>query len=338
MTKRKIGTICLLIIFLVLGFFIFNEQCRAADYYNGKVITIVVGYGPGGGYDRMARIISRHLPKHIPGNPTVMVQNMPGAATVVAANHIYNVAKPDGLTLGTFSRGLPFLQLTKEQGVNFDIRKFSWIGSAAVETMILVVRSDLPYKRFEDLLKVKEPIPVATVGPGSDDYQFVTLLKEFAGFNAKLIAYPSSSDMQLAVERKEVDCRSGSYSSLKPFIENGVIRPIVRGRIIEPGLENVQVNEDLASDPKGKTLMAMLGSSDRFGRPYVAPPGTPDEMVKILREAFAKMADDPEAKQDAEKNKMALVYTPGDECSKVLDYIFNQPDDIVKDFTKYMKK
>src|SRR5918996_4182544 len=122
-----------------------------AQYYAGKTVTIVVGYKTGGGYDATARLLARHLPKHIPGKPTVIVQNMPGANSLIAANHVYNVAKPDGLTIGTFNRNLPIAQLTKVDGVKFDMRKFVWIGSAASETTILAVRTDLGYKSLEDM-------------------------------------------------------------------------------------------------------------------------------------------------------------------------------------------
>src|SRR5262245_4684340 len=126
-----------------------------AQSFSGKTVTIIVGYKPGGGYDATARMLARHLPKHIPGKPTVIVQNMPGANSVIAANHVYNVAKPDGLTIATFNRNLPIAQLTGVDGVKYDITKFAWIGSAANESTILAIRADLPYKNFEELRKAK---------------------------------------------------------------------------------------------------------------------------------------------------------------------------------------
>src|SRR6478752_10430948 len=128
--------------------------------YAGKTVTIIVGYKAGGGYDATARLLARHLPNHIPGKPTVIVQNMPGGNSIIAANHMYNVAKPDGLTIGTFNRNLPIAQLTAVQGVKYDMRKFAWIGSAANETTILVIRSELPYKNFDELRKAKERIVI----------------------------------------------------------------------------------------------------------------------------------------------------------------------------------
>src|SRR5256885_15738757 len=138
-----------------------------AQDFAGKTVTIVVGYKAGGGYDATARLLARYLPKHLPGKPTVIVQNMPGANSIIAANHMYNVAKPDGLTIGTFNRNLPIAQLTGVQGVKFDIIKFAWIGSAANETTILAIRDDLPYKTFDELRKAKEPVGIGPTGPGA---------------------------------------------------------------------------------------------------------------------------------------------------------------------------
>src|SRR3954466_1668898 len=155
--------------------------------YAGKTVTIIVGYKAGGGYDAVARVLARHLPKHIPGKPTVIVQNMPGGNSLIAANHVYNVAKPDGLTIGTFNRNLPIAQLTRVQGVKFDAVKFAWIGSVANETTILTNRADLPYKNFEELRKAKQPVVVGSTGPGANTYDFPLLLKDLLGVPLKLV-------------------------------------------------------------------------------------------------------------------------------------------------------
>src|SRR5262245_41315525 len=153
---------------LALPASVWAQQVGAQQPYAGKTVTIIVGYKAGGGYDATARLLARHLPKHIPGKPTIIVQNMPGANSMIAANHVYNVAKPDGLTIGTFNRNLPVAQLTKVEGVKYDMTKFAWIGSAASECTILAVRSDLPYKSVEDLKKAKEPIIIGATGPGAN--------------------------------------------------------------------------------------------------------------------------------------------------------------------------
>ncbi len=333
--KRQIGFLSLILFFLFLFFPV--ERIFCAPYYEGKRITIIVGSEAGGGYDRISRTLAKHLPKYIPGNPTIIVENMVGAGSIVAANHVYSIAKPDGLTIGAPQRGLPFAQLTKTEGVRFDLMKFSWIGSAASESAILCVRSDLPYKTFDDLLKIKDPIYLYAVGPSTTDYQFPTLLKEFVGLKVKLVIYPSSSAGMLAVERKEVDGGVRSFTAFKPFIERGLIRPLIRGRASEPGIEHLPVDEDLAMDKKGKMIMAMRSAGDLIGRPYVTSPGTPAEIINILREAFVKVTKDPELIEESKKLMLTLEYTPPEECLKVLKEIFSQPEDIVAEFGKYIK-
>jgi tripartite-type tricarboxylate transporter receptor subunit TctC len=327
----------LLIVFFTLFSLSFHQESMAAPYYEGKVIRIIVGYQVGGGYDRIARILAKHLVKHIPGKPVIIVENMVGASSMIATNYLYNVAKPDGLTIGTYDRNIPFTQLLKMDGVKYDVTKFAWIGSAASETFLLALRSDLPFKTVDDMRNVKDPIILAGGAAGSSDTTFPTLLKEFAGLNFKIINYDSSSSEMLAIERKEADGRAGSYSSLKPYIARGLLRPLVRCRVSEPGVENLPVNEDLTTNKMGKTIMALMGSADYIGRPYVAPPKTPADIMNILRSAFAKAAQDPELKEEAKKNMMSVNYTTADETLKVLKYVMSQPDTVVKEFGKYIK-
>jgi len=311
----------------------------AAPYYEGKKIKIIVGYAPGGGYDRTARILAKHLPKYIPGKPSIIIENMPGADSMIVANQIYNISKPDGLTIGSFNRGLAFAQLLKAEGARFDMTKYAWIGSATVEATVIVLRTDLPYKTLDDLRKAKEPIMIGAVSPTDPaTYGFPILLNEFAKINFKLVTgYTSSSEIMLAVERKEVDGRGASYSSVKPYIARGLVRPFVRGQVSEPGIEDLPVDEDLTKDSIGKTIMALRSAPERIARPYVAPPGTPPDIMNILRNAFAKVAKDPDLMEDCKKLMMTVEYIPPDECIKLQNFILNQPSDIVKEFNKYIK-
>src|SRR5918911_3296745 len=229
---------------LALAALLLPLAAAAQPNLSGKTVTIIVGYKPGGGYDATARMLARHLPNHIAGKPTVIVQNMPGGNSIIGANHIYNVAKPDGLTIGTFNRNLPIAQLTGVQGVKYDMTKFEWIGSAANETTILAIRDDLPYKNFDELRKAKQPIVIGSTGPGANTHDFPLLLKDLLGVNIKLVSgYSSSADIMLAVERKEVDGRAGSYTSLRPFVERNLVKPIVRARSTEKAVENLPMDE-----------------------------------------------------------------------------------------------
>ena len=321
---------------ILLIFFSFSEP-MAAPYYEGKVLKILVGHEAGGGYDRYARVMAKHLPKHIPGKPTVLVENMPGASTIICANYLFNIAKPDGQTIGIFDRSLPFAQIFKAEGVKFDLLKYSWVGSVASEAMILVIRSDLPYKTIYDLQKTTETIYLATTGPAASAYQFPALAKAYLGLNIQFVIYPSSAADMLAIEKKEVWGKGGSYSSLSRYIDSGLVRPVLRSRVSDQGIENLPVDEDLANDKKAKTVMAMRSASDQIGRPFVAPPKTPPEIMAFLRDGFAKAAKDPELQAEATKMKLKIEYDPPEDCTKQISLILNQPEEIVKEFGKYIK-
>src|SRR5919197_6440842 len=323
----------------LLGALVIAPLIAAAQpSFAGKTVTIIVGYKPGGGYDATARMLARHLPQHLPGKPTVIVQNMPGGNSIIAANHLYNVAKPDGLTIGTFNRNLPIAQLTAVQGVKFDMRKFAWIGSAANESTILAIRTNLPYKSFDALRKAKEPVVIGSTGPGANTYDFPLLLKDLLGVNLKIVSgYSSSADIMLAVERKEVDGRAGSYTSMRPFIDRKLVRPIVRARSTEPGVDNLPVDESFAPTPRAKAIMALRSAPEVIARPYVMPPGTPDALLKIMRQAFADTIKDRELVAEGDKAKMDFEYTSGEEALKVLNEVLMQPKDIVQEFSKYIK-
>ena len=313
------------------------ENCLAADYFDRKSIRVIVGDEVGTGYDPLTRLLAKQLPNHIPGKPNILVENMPGAQTIISANYLFHTAKPNGLTIGALNRGIPFAQLMKSKGVRFDVRKFSWLGSVASETTILALSSDFPYNNPDGLKGFQEPLNLAVVGTSASATQFALLLKEFAGFNLKITTYPSSEASMLAIERGEADGSVDSYASIKAYIERGLMRPVVRSRVIDPEIENVPVNEGLTTSVLGKRLMAMLAAADQISRPYVAPPGTPMALMTFLREAFAKMAKDPKVKEEAKNIMVTVDYTSPDEAVKTMSYLLSQPQDVVMEFGKYVK-
>ena len=312
------------------------RQSLSAPYYENKVIKIVSGSEPGGNYDRIARLFAKHLRKYIPGKPVIVIENMPGAGSLIAANYIYRHA-PDGLAIAAPQRGIPIAQLTKSPGVKYDVMKFEWIGSASVEPMVFAIRANHVIKNINDLRKAKDPVYVPGAGPGASDYQFTYLLKEFLGLNINSVTYPSGTAGRLALQRNEVDAIAGSYSSMKSFIDQGIVRPLVRSRVAEPEIENLPVDEDLVTDSKGKIIMSMRAASDRIARPYMAPPGTPAPIMKILRDAFATAAKDKELLEEAKRYSITVQFIPQEECMKTLRYMLNQPDDIVREFSKYVQ-
>jgi tripartite-type tricarboxylate transporter receptor subunit TctC len=307
------------------------------SFYEGKTVTVVIG-ASGGSLEIAARIAARHLGKHIPGSPSVIVQNMTGAAHLVATNHVYNVAKPDGLTLLAANPNVGIAQLTKVEAARFDLRRFQWLGSTGADGVALSIRSDLPYKSWDEVRKSGRELVVGTTGPGSNAHDFPLLLKEFAGANFKLVSgYPANADVLLAVERKEVDVWAAFATTIRLAADRGVVRPLVRGRVALPGWEHLPVDEALATNAIGKAIMGIRAAPLAIGRAFAAPPGTPADRVQILREAFARAVKDSEFVAESSKARIAVGYIPPDEVVKMFNGLLEQPAEVQKEMVKYIK-
>jgi tripartite-type tricarboxylate transporter receptor subunit TctC len=324
-------------IFALAALLLPAQAWAQASFYEGKTVTVVIG-ASGGSLEIAARIAGRHLGKHIPGNPTVVVQNMTGAAHLVATNHVYNVAKPDGLTLLAANPTVGIAQLTKVDAARFDLRRFQWLGSAGADGVALSVRADLPYKTWEDLKKADRELVVGTTGPGSNAHDFPLLLKEFAGAKFKLVSgYPANADILLAVERKEVDVWAAFANTIKLAADRGAVRPLVRGRVSTPGFEHLPVDENLATTPLGKAIMGIRAAPLAIGRAFAAPPATPADRVKMLRDAFARAVKDPEFLDEARKAKIEVGFIPHEEVLKMFQGLLEQPAEVQKEMVKYIK-
>src|SRR5213594_1266070 len=215
-----------------------------ANFYEGKTVTLVIGAKGAGSLIAATQIVAHHLGKYIPGKPTVIVQEMPGAAHLLATNNVFNVAKPDGLTILASNPNVAVAQLAKVEQVRFDVRKFHWLGSTGADGVALSIRTDLPYKNFEDIRKANQDLIVGTTGPGSNAHDFPLLLKEFAGAKFKLVSgYPSNGDVMLALQRKEADVWAAFATTIKLAVDQGVVRAIVRAPVATPGFENLPVEE-----------------------------------------------------------------------------------------------
>jgi len=268
----------------------------------------------------------------------VIVQNMTGAAHLVATNHVYNVAKPDGLTLLAANPNVGIAQLTKVEAARFDARRFQWLGSSGADGVALSVRSDLPYKSWDEVKKSGKELVVGTTGPGSNAHDFPLLLKEFAGANFKLVSgYPANADVLLAIERKEVDVWAAFATTIKLAADRGAVRPLVRGRVALPGWEHLPVDEDLATSAVGKAIMGIRAAPLAIGRAVGAPPGTPADRVQMLREAFAKAVQDPEFVAESKKAKIEVGYIPPEAVLKMFNGLLDQPAEVQKEMVKYIK-
>ena len=322
---------------------------QPADF-KGKTVTIVVGTISGDLYDLYARSIALFMGKYLPGGPNVIVQNMPGAGHMIAANYIYNVAKPDGSTLGAINAGLYFEQLIGRPEVKFDWTKYSWIGNATKSPQVLYMRADSPFKTIEDVRTAKEPPKCGTTGMSNMGYFVPKLLEETVGAKFNVVAgYQGGNEIDLAVERGEIQCRSLSseaYFSREPFHswrKRGFARELVQGgRSRDEKLPNTPTVFELMDRYKtpetGRRLATALLASGDFHRPYLAPPGMRPEIVKALREAFNKTVKDPDFLAETKKKKLDINPTTGEEVEALTKEVMSQPKDVVETLKKLMGK
>jgi tripartite-type tricarboxylate transporter receptor subunit TctC len=330
------------IVFLAALIFWCPVSQAQSNFYQGKTIKTVVGYLPGDGFDVWARIVSAHLGKHIAGNPEFIVQNMPGASSRIAANYIYRVAKPDGLTIGAIGGSLYLDQLQGRKEVQFDWSKFSWLGSTDRIEWLFYMRSDTPYKTVDDIRKAAEPPKCSTTGTGTSGHFVPRLLEETLKLKIQLVAgYQGGSEQDLALERGEVHCRSLSvptFLSREPFQswrKKGFVRVLLQtGQKRDPRLSDVPTIYELMDEAKtpesGRRLVSVILASGNLGRPYVAPPGLGADRLKLLRDAFMKAMNDPELLAEAKKNKLDVEPTNGQELEKIARDSVNQPPETIE--------
>lgn len=321
-----------------------------APFYEGKTVRIVVGYLSGDGYDIWARMFARQLPKHIPGNPNVVVQNMPGAGARIAANYVYTVAKPDGLTLGAIGPALYFDQLMGSKEVQFDWAKFTWIGTPEQTEFLLFMRADTPYKTMEDIRNAKEPPKCAAAGTGTSGLYLPRLYEEALGtkFNV-VLGYPGGGEMDVAVERGEVQCRSPSISTFygrEPFLswmKKGFVRVLVQtGKKRDkraPDVPTIYELMDRYNTPNAaRRLVTVILAPAVFGRPIIAPPGVPADRVKTLREAWSQSLKEPEFLEEAKKRRAILDPVSGEDLQALAQEVLSQPPDVIERMKKLLGK
>jgi tripartite-type tricarboxylate transporter receptor subunit TctC len=308
-----------------------------ADFYKGKTITIVVGTRLTGTIGLTAQMVSRHLGRFIPGNPTVILRQMPGGAHLVASGHVYNVPEPDGLTILAANPAIAMAQLARVKSVRFDVLQYQWLGSTGPDGMLFGIRADLPYKTFKDIQNAKEELIVGTTGPGSNSHDVPLLLKDFAGAKLKLLAgYAANGDIRLALERKEVDGWAALAGGVRRVVDQGVVRPLVRGRAPVVGFENLPIDEELPPSPVGRSLMAIRGAPLSIGKPYAVRPGTPADRIAILREAFGKVVNDPTFLAEAATAQIDMAHISAEQVTKDFQALMNQPPEALALMGKYL--
>jgi tripartite-type tricarboxylate transporter receptor subunit TctC len=319
-----------------------SELWAQSPFYQGKTVTMVAVASAGSLYDLYARLVAQFIGKHIPGNPNFMVQNMPGAGSIIGANYIYNVAKPDGLTIGAVQPSIYFNQIQKQPEVKYDWAKFGWIGSTDKSDYLFYMRADLPYKSLADVRRAKEPPKCGSTGAGTSGSYMPKLLEETLGTKFTVIAgYQGGGEIDLAVERGELHCRAltiQAYHSREPYHtwrKNGFARILMQtGKTRDPRLADVPtiyelMNEYKTAEPERRLLPLVMAATD-FGRPIVAPPGFPADKIKIFREAFMKAMNDPELLAEAKRKNYDIAPTSGEELEALAKQVLSQPPEVVE--------
>jgi tripartite-type tricarboxylate transporter receptor subunit TctC len=337
---------------VLAGVILFHGTARATthEFYKGKTIRIVVGFLAGDVYDLWARLYAQHMPKHIPGKPEIIVQNMTGAGSMIAANHVYSVGKPDGLTLGSTLPALYFDQLVGRKEVQFDWAKFVWIGSPVQNEHQMYMRSDAPYKTIEDIRTAAVPPKCGTTGTGSTGYYIPKLMEEALGTEFNLVTgYQGGQDIDLAVERGELHCRAftiEAFFAREPFLtwrKKGFVRNVIQtGRSRDAKLPDVPTIYELMDQYKTpeatRRLAEVILAAGALGRPLIGTPGIPPERVRILREAFNKTLKDPEFLADIEKRKYELQPVKGEELEAMAKNVIAQSSDVIERMRKLLGK
>lgn len=314
-------------------------------FYKGKTIRIIVGASPGGGYDTYSRTIARHMGKHIPGNPGVVVENMPGAAFLISANHIYKVAKPDGLTIGHFIGGLFTQQFLKSRpGIQFDSLKFEFIGAPAQDNYMIGLSSRVGITSMEQWLASKKVLTLGGVGPGSGTDDIPKVLIATIGLPARLVTgYKGTADIRLAFHAGEVQGVTNAWESFtatwRKELDTGqvviVLQAIAKRH---PDLPGVPVAMEFAKTEEARKLIrAAVHTFGPTARPYVLPPGTPKDRVGMLRKAFMATMRDPEFLAEAKKAKLDINPVEGAELEGNVREIFKLDPELVPKLREILK-
>jgi tripartite-type tricarboxylate transporter receptor subunit TctC len=307
-----------------------------ADFYKGRNVDMMIGYSVGGGYDVYARLIAKHLGKHIPGNPTVTPKNMEGAGSLRLANWLYNVAPKDGTVIGTIGRGTGFDPMLGHKNAQFDGTKFTWIGSANDEVSVCVVwNGRTKITKFDDLLTTQ--LNIGGTGAAADTDQFPRIINGVLGTKMKIITgYPGGNDVNLAMERGEVDGRCGwSWSSVKStrasWITDKKITILMQLSLAKhPDLPDVPLITDLAKNDDQRQVLKLIFARQALGRPYLAPPAVPADRAAALRKAFMDTMKDPEFLAEAEKAKLEVTPVSGEEVQTLVGDIYRTPPEVAK--------
>jgi len=340
MSKNLIRAALLLAIFVAL----ILPAHAGAPFYEGKTIRVIVGFSAGGGFDTYSRVIARNMGRHIPGNPSLVVENMPGAASLVAANHVYNVAKPDGLTILNFHGNQVINQVIGKPGIEFDARKFEYIGIPTQDNVACAFYKPSGITTFDNLRNSKTPVKLGGVAPGDTTYNTAKLLIAALKLPIQLVAgYKGTAEVRLAAEAGEVAGGCWQWESIKSIwrqgLDSGNVAVVLQVNA-KPHAELAKVPNavDFAPSENSKLLLKFGGHDpSAITRPYAVAPGTPKDRVQMLRQAFVETLKDPEFLADAKKSRLDTDPLTGEEIEKIVAQLFKMDASLVKQLKEILK-
>jgi tripartite-type tricarboxylate transporter receptor subunit TctC len=338
----------LVIVLTALALWVSDGRAQT-PYYQGKTIRFIVGYPAGSTHDLWARLVGAHMTKYLPGNPSIIAQNMPGAGSATAANYVYGVAKPDGLSIGVVNAALYFDQLLGHKEVVFDWAKFAWVGSTTPSDSLLYMWGAAPYKTIQDVRIAATPPKCGSTGTGNTGYFLPKLLEETIGAKFNIVAgYQGGAEIELAAERGEVQCRAISipvYFGREPFLswqKKGLARILIQtGKKKDARLRDVPTLYELMDQYKTtaplRRLVDVMLSAGGFGLwPAMTTPNTPEEHVKALRAAFTKAVKSPDLLAEAKQKNMEVELITGEELATLAKEVIVQPSEIIAQMKKLM--
>lgn len=349
MMDRSKASVCAALFGILAGFLSITPAFAQSDFYKGKTVTVYVGTTPGALYDQWSRILAQFMGRHIPGNPAMVVQNMPGAGHKIAANFVYNKSKPDGLSLiGSIVPSLYFDQVIGRKEVQYDWAKFVWIGSPVQGESQMYMRGDTAYKSMDDVRNAKEPPRCGAQGTSDTAYYLPKLFEETLGTKFNLVTgYPGGPEIDLAVERGEIHCRAftiEAFMSREPYHtwrKKGFVRNLIQtGRKRDAKLPETPTIWELMDRYKtpeaSRSLASVVLAAGALGRPMLGSPGIPPDRVKILRAAFEATMKDRDFLAEIERRKFELDPTSGQELEKIAKEAVSQTPETIARMKKLL--
>jgi tripartite-type tricarboxylate transporter receptor subunit TctC len=310
------------------------QVAAAQDFYKDKTIRFIVGQGAGGGYDTYTRTIARHIGKHIPGNPSAVVENMTGAGSLVSANYLFNNAKPDGLTIANWNSAFVLNQALGDRNVKFDARKFGWIGAPSKGVPVFVVMAFAGVKSFDEMLKAGKSIRVGGTAPGSHSIDLPLMLNKMLGTKFNVVSgYQGTAQVRLAMQRREVD---GDFTNWESVIatrrdmvdakgDERLLPLLIHARLTDAEVKSVPLFTDVLGSELNRATYNAYMSQMEYQRPLTVAPGTPRERLEILRRAFKATLGDPEFQAQAAKAKLDITLVSGEEAERIVREVLAIP-------------